>query len=76
MQRGVAVFDRVYGLDPFGTVLIRGRILIWGFPKNRVPYFGVLVIRVLLFRVLYLGPLFSETPSYIPGPIPFGVRSG
>ena len=23
----------------------------------------VLIIRILLFRVLYLGPLFSETPS-------------
>ena len=29
----------------------------WG-----TPYFGVLRIRILLFRVLYLGPLFSETP--------------
>ena len=27
-----------------------------------VPYFGVLIIRILLFRVLYWGPLFSETP--------------
>ena len=26
-----------------------------------VPYFGVLIIRILLFRVLYWGPLFSET---------------
>ena len=32
------------------------------FRKFRVPYFGVLVIRILLFRVLYWGPLFSETP--------------
>ena len=29
----------------------------WG-----VPYFRVLTIRILLFRVLYWGPLFSETP--------------
>ena len=35
----------------------------WGFPKLRVPYFGVLIIGVLLFRVLYWGPLFSETPK-------------
>ena len=25
--------------------------------------FGVLIIRILLFRVLYWGPLFSETPK-------------
>ena len=25
----------------------------WDFPKIRVPYFGVLIIRILLFRVLY-----------------------
>ena len=30
----------------------------WG-----VPYFGVLIIRILLFRVPDLGPLFSETPN-------------
>ena len=27
-----------------------------------LPYFGVLIIRILLCRVLYEGPLFSETP--------------
>ena len=26
---------------------------IWEFPKIRVPYFGVLIIRILLFRVRY-----------------------
>ena len=25
---------------------------------------GVLIIRILLFKVLYLGPLFSETPTW------------
>ena len=25
----------------------------WEFPKLGVPYFGVLIIRILLFRVLY-----------------------
>ena len=35
---------------------------IWDFPKIRVPYFGVLTIRILLLRVLHQGPLFSETP--------------
>ena len=29
------------------------RHLIWEFPKMGVPYFGVLIIRILLFRVLY-----------------------
>ena len=29
---------------------------------GEVPYFGVRIIRILLFRVLYLGPLFSATP--------------
>ena len=32
-----------------------------------VPYFGVLTIRILLFRVLYSGPLFSETPKCFIG---------
>ena len=35
--------------------------LIGEFPKIRVPYLGVPVIRILLFRVLYWGALFSET---------------
>ena len=26
---------------------------------------GVLIIRILLFRVLYQGPLFSETPKFL-----------
>ena len=28
--------------------------LTWEFPKTRVPYFGVFIIRILLFRVLYV----------------------
>ena len=39
----------------------------WDFPKIRVPYFGVLIVRILLFRVLYWGPLFSETPIEAKG---------
>ena len=39
---------------------------IWGFPKTRGPYFGVLIIRIRLFGVLYQGPLFSETPIWAP----------
>ena len=41
--------------DPKGT-------LIWEFPKIRGTVFGGLIIRILLFRVLHQGPLFSETP--------------
>ena len=36
------------------------------FRKVGVPNFGVLIIRILLFRVLYLGPLFSDTPICSP----------
>ena len=32
------------------------------FRKQGVPYSGVLIIRILPLRVLYWGPLFSETP--------------
>ena len=32
------------------------------FRKLGVPYLGVLIIRILLFGVLYEGPLFPETP--------------
>ena len=33
-----------------------------GVSENKVPpYFGVLITSSLLFRVLYYGPLFSET---------------
>ena len=35
------------------------------FRKLGVPYFGVLIIRILVLRVLYQGPLFSETPICI-----------
>ena len=36
---------------------------IWEFPRIRGTLFGALRIRILLlFRVLYSGPLFSETP--------------
>ena len=36
-----------------------------GVSENRgVPYFGVLIIRTLLLRVLYQGLLLSETPKY------------
>ena len=36
-----------------------------GVSENKVYlYFGVLIIRILLFRVLSDGPLFSETPIW------------
>ena len=37
-----------------------------GFPKIRVSYFGIIIKRILLFRVLYSGPLFSESPIRVP----------
>ena len=45
------------------------------FPKIRVPYFEVLIIRILLFRVLYSGPLFSETPTFILGRPPCALQA-
>ena len=35
------------------------------FRKFGLPYFGVLIIRILLFRVLYYGPLFSENLIFV-----------
>ena len=35
------------------------------FRKLGLPYLGVLIIRILLSRVLYWDPLFSETPVSI-----------
>ena len=36
--------------------------LIWEFPKIRAPYFGVLIIRTLLFRVLIRVPYNRKFP--------------
>ena len=36
----------------------RAQSTLWEFPKLGVPYFGVLIIRILLFRLLYEVPLF------------------
>ena len=49
--------------------------LIREFPKIRgtgVPYFGVLIMRILPFRVLYQVALFSETPPYNAAPYYLG----
>ena len=47
------------GSDPVERDLKFGSLRKFG-----VPYFGVLKARILLFRVLYWGPLFSETPIW------------
>ena len=36
-----------------GDKRFRPQDSIWEFPKIGVPYFGVLIMRILLFRVLY-----------------------
>ena len=51
----------VQGVRVFCESELCSRIL--SFRKLGVPYFGVLIIRILVFRVLSLGPLFSETPA-------------
>ena len=58
---------KAHSTAPYQTTLFQTiYIYIYGsFRKLGVPYFGVLIIRILLFRVLYWGPLFSETPIYI-----------
>ena len=38
-----------------------------------MPYLVVLIIRILLFRVLYEGPLFSETPIWAAWGIGLGL---
>ena len=45
---------------------------IWDFPKIRVPCFGVLIIRILLFRVQNKAPLFSELPHILHKNLPCG----
>ena len=48
-------------------VPLQGSIRVQGVYKNMgLPYFGVLIIRILLFRALYWGPLFSETRIFMP----------
>ena len=54
----------------FHAPMCQLRLGVWGggrtsgsFRKLVVPYFGVLIIRILLFRVLYLGPYFRKLPS-------------
>ena len=57
------LFDRLTGAILMKQLLLRfGTFRKWG---GGVPYLGVLIIRILLFRVPYYGPLFSETPYRI-----------
>ena len=49
-------FKRIY------TGSIKG-LGLGSFRKLGVPYLGVLIVRILLLRMLYSGPLFSETPK-------------
>ena len=52
----------------YGRFRLQG--FIWEFPKIRGPSFRVLMIRILLFRVLYWDPLCSEatiSPSAMSG---------
>ena len=68
---GVQVFKVSIFLDRGGggAVGYRGlRDMGGSFRKLWVPYLGVLIIRILLCRLLYSGPLFSETPIYEPHP--------
>ena len=45
-------------------VPLKGSIRVLSFRKLGVHYLVVLIIRILLFGVLYQGPLFSETPIW------------
>ena len=57
----VALGSPVCFFGPFRVEVARVGV---GVSENRgVPYFGVLVIKNPLFRVLHLGLLFSETPA-------------
>ena len=53
------------GLRVLGSDSRFPRGSIWEFPKMRGTLFGVPIVRILLFRVLYWGPLFSETPIWV-----------
>ena len=45
-----------------------------GVPKIRVPYFGVLLIRIQLLRVLIRVPYDRKLPYELLGPLGFGVQ--
>ena len=61
----VNVQGEPYGTTPPTTAYVIIQAFMWSFRKLGVPYSGVLIIiiRILLFRILSEGPLFSETPN-------------
>ena len=56
------------GSEAFSVGVRFGAPKMWDVPKIRVPYSGILIKRILLFRVLYEGPLFSENPPDVSWP--------
>ena len=52
-QKGIGSESRLSHKASVESGSILGTGVIWEFPKLGVPYFGVLMIRILLFRVLY-----------------------
>ena len=60
VRSGCSTTQRLLNVPIWDFPKIRGtlRVRVWSlgfrdFPEARVPYFGVLIIRILLFRVLY-----------------------
>ena len=47
----------------FKAPIVRFRLVFWEFRKLGVPYFGILIIRILLFRGTVFGsPIFGNSP--------------
>ena len=48
----------------------------WGFPKINNPYFGVLIIRILLFRGTISGsPIFGNSHIFQPALLGFAAQA-
>ena len=60
---------RLLMFQPSGFYYCISALLFGSFRKLGVRYHGVLIIRSLLSRVLYQGPLFSETPICLNGSV-------
>ena len=52
-EQGFSSASRVCSMFGWAPVFLSRGGFIWEFPKIGVPYLGVLIIRILLFRVLY-----------------------
>ena len=51
----------------FKAPTVRFRLVFWEFRKLGVPYFGILIIRILLFRGTVFGsPIFGNSPIFSP----------